>query len=93
MITAGAVLAIGLMGSWLLNSLAKSGRFILAWDPLNTVLLGLFALACGIMSSWLLFRVLVWKSAAELLRPLCSIFLAISMWAVDFGEFCPFPSP
>ncbi|CAN0079485.1 unnamed protein product, partial [Scytosiphon promiscuus] len=80
---AGTMLAMGTLGCWAVNMLGLTGDFVLVWKTQGIVLLAVYLLAMSIVSCWLLFRVLVWKPSYEYLRPLCSVFLALSLWSVD----------
>lgn len=80
------MLAIGMLGSWVMNVLAMRGDFYVVWLPGPLALLVLGTLASSIMCCWLLFRILVWKPSDMLLRPLCSIVVALCSWAMDFCE-------
>jgi len=86
-VAAGTVLATGIMGCWALNVLGLTGDFVLVWRKGAIVMLALFLLLTSVVSCWLLFRVLVWKPAFEYLRPLCSVFFALSLWSVDHREY------
>lgn len=85
-VLAGAILATGILGCWAVNMLGLTGDFVLVWKTQGIVLLAVYLLATSIVSCWLLFRVLVWKPSYEYLRPLCSVFLALSLWSVDLCE-------
>lgn len=70
-----------------MNVLGLTGDFVVAWNTGGIVMLALYLLLTSIVSCWLLFRVLVWKPAYEYLRPLCSVFFALSLWSVDYREY------
>lgn len=79
-------MATGILGCWAINTLGLTGDFVLVWKTQGIILLALYLLATSIVSCWLLFRVLVWKPSYEYLRPLCSVFFALSLWSVDLCE-------
>lgn len=85
-LSAGVLLATGLIISWVFNVLAMTGDFVVVWRSWVVVVISLVALVMSITSSWLLFRLLVWKATEEWLRPCCSAFVATTVWVVDFGE-------
>lgn len=83
---AGTILATGIMGCWALNVLGLTGDFAVVLRTSGVVYLAVYVLGTSIVSSWLLFRVLVWKPSHEYLRPLCSAFFALSLWSADYSE-------
>lgn len=86
-LAAGALLAVGIMVSWVFNVLAIAGDFVVVWRVWVVVLLGIVDLLMSILSCWVLFRVLVWKASEEQLRLLCALLLATTVWIVDFREY------
>eukprot|EP00752_Nemacystus_decipiens_P008609 g7688.t1 len=83
-VAAGVILTTGIMGVWSLNVMGLTGEFVVILSTPGMACLATYALVTSILSSWLLFRVLVWKPSLEYLRPLCSAFFALSLWSVDY---------
>lgn len=84
---AGIILGTGIFCCWCISVAGLEGDFIVVWKPWPVVSLAMYQLMLGVTSSWMMFRLLVWKPANEMYRMMCALFMALASWSIDYCEY------